>query len=292
MSGDSARSGGQARFAEEHSMRQLWRWLLSVGTVTAVGASLLAQGGVAAAGTAAVARADAQVTVASQAGAMVRAHPAVPAWNPVKKTLKPGMSGADVKKVQQRLRTLHYYPGSVDGQFGADTLEAVWAFKEVQGLRTRRNPDDIGAAMERRLANPRAPSPVSDHHQNNRIDVSLRHEYLVLYRHGQVRLISHVSTGGGYYYPCPGDASQTCGPAITPTGNFEALSFLPGWVQVPLGEMFNPVFFIGTAYAMHGDTDVPRTPASHGCVRMPMDIAEFFHELFTIPGTPVYIRHR
>ena len=273
-------------------MRQRWRWQVSAGAATVVCASLLAQGGVAAAGTAAsTARGGAQVAAARQARAG-HAIKAVPAWNPVKKTLRPGMTGADVKKVQQRLRTLHYYPGSVDGQFGADTLEAVWAFKEVQGLRTRRNPDDIGAAMERRLANPRAPSPVSDHHQNNRIDVSLRHEYLVLYRHGKVRLISHVSTGGGYYYPCPGDASQTCGPAITPTGNFEALSFLPGWVQVPLGEMFNPVFFIGTAYAMHGDTDVPRTPASHGCVRMPMDIAEFFHELFTIPGTPVYIRHR
>jgi lipoprotein-anchoring transpeptidase ErfK/SrfK len=132
---------------------------------------------------------------------------------------------------------------------------------------------------------------VSVHHQNNRIDISLRHEYLVLYRHGKVKLISHVSTGGGYYYPCPGGGG-TCGPAITPTGNFETLSFAPGWVTVPLGEMFNPVFFIGTAYAMHGDTDVPRTPASHGCVRMPMDIAGFFHELVKIPGTPVYIRHR
>ena len=285
-------------------MRQLWRWQLSVGAVTVVCASLLAQGGVAAAGTAASAgRGGAQVVAAHQVAAAYqaraayqtragRASEAVPAWNPVKKTLRPGMTGADVKKVQRRLRTLKYYPGSVDGQFGANTVEAVWSFKEVQGLRTRTNPDDIGAAMERRLANPRMPRPVSVHHQNNRIDVSLRHEYLVLYRHGKVRMISHVSTGGGYFYPCPGGGGGTCGPAITPTGNFETLSFASGWVQVPLGEMFNPVFFIGTAYAMHGDTDVPRTPASHGCVRMPMDIAGFFHELVTIPGTPVYIRHR
>jgi hypothetical protein len=273
-------------------MRQLWRWQLSTGAAAVVCASLLAQGGVAAAGTAAVgARGGAQVAVARQARAVsARGAPAVTAWHRVKKTLRPGMTGADVKKVQQRLRTLKYYPGSVDGQFGADTVEAVWAFKEVQGLRTRKNPDDIGAAMERRLANPRAPRPVSVHHQNNRIDVSLRHEYLVLYRHGKVKLISHVSTGGGYSFCEPGGS---CGHiAITPTGNFNTLSFLPGWVQVPLGEMFNPVFFIGTAYAIHGDTDVPRQPASHGCVRIPMDIAGFFHELVTIPGTPVYVRHR
>jgi Putative peptidoglycan binding domain/L,D-transpeptidase catalytic domain len=273
-------------------MRQTWRWLLSVGAVTAVGASLLGQGGVAVAGTAAVGR-GAQVAGADQARAVVaRARPSVPAWNPVTKTLKPGMTGADVKKVQQRLRTLKYYPGSVDGQFGPDTLEAVWAFKEVQGLRTRKNPDDIGAAMERRLANPRTPRPLTIHHQNNRIDVSLRHEYLVLYRHGKVKMISHVSTGGGYTFCEPHQPPPCDEVAITPTGNFDTLSFLPGWVQVPLGEMYNPVFFIGTAYAIHGDTDVPRQPASHGCVRIPMDIAGFFHELFKIPDTPVYIRHR
>jgi lipoprotein-anchoring transpeptidase ErfK/SrfK len=64
---------------------------------------------------------------------------------------------------------------------------------------------------------------------------------------------------------------------------------MPGWVTVPLGQMYNPVFFIGTAYAIHGDTDVPLQPVSHGCVRVPMDIAAFFHTLVKSPGTPVYI---
>jgi lipoprotein-anchoring transpeptidase ErfK/SrfK len=280
-------------------MRQRWRWLLSVGAVTAVGASLLAQGSMAVAGTTGVARpaAVARAGAADQArahrarGDAASARADAPAWKPVRKTLVPGMTGADVKKVQKRLKALKYYPGSIDGEFGPSMLEAVWAFKEVQGLRTRVNSDNIGTSMERRLAHPRAPRPVSSHHQNNRIDISLSHEYLVLYRHGKVKLISHVSTGGGYLYPCPGGGGGTCGPAITPTGNYKTLSFLPGWVRVPLGEMFNPTFFIGRAYAIHGDTVVPRTPASHGCVRIPMDIANFFHELVKIPGTPVYIRH-
>ena len=87
-----------------------------------------------------------------------------------------------------------------------------------------------------------------------------------------------VGSGGG------------CGVAITPTGSFRTLSFLPGWIQVPLGEMYNSVFFIGTAFAMHGDTYVPLAPVSHGCVRLPMDIAAFFHTLLKIPGEPVIIR--
>jgi hypothetical protein len=52
----------------------------------------------------------------------------------------------------------------------------------------------------------------------------------------------------------------------------------------------NPVFFIGTTFAIHGDTDVPRRPASHGCVRIPTHVAAFFHTLVPTPGTPVYIR--
>jgi lipoprotein-anchoring transpeptidase ErfK/SrfK len=56
--------------------------------------------------------------------------------------------------------------------------------------------------------------------------------------------------------------------------------------------MYNPVFFVGTLFAIHGeyDTSVPFYPDSHGCVRVPMDIANIFHKLVRIPGTPVYLR--
>ena len=140
--------------------------------------------------------------------------------------------------------------------------------------------------MKRALAHPRAPRVLVGHGGANRIEVSLSREVLVLYHNNQVELISHVSTGGHYYYCSNGG----CGYAITPTGNFKTVVFMPGWVQVPLGEMYNPVFFIGTAFAIHGDTDVPLAPVSHGCVRIPMDIAAFFHKLVHIPGEPVYIR--
>jgi hypothetical protein len=64
---------------------------------------------------------------------------------------------------------------------------------------------------------------------------------------------------------------------------------MPGWVTVPLGEMYNPVFFIGTVFAIHGDTYVPKGPASHGCVRVPMDIGAFFHKMVKTPGTQVHV---
>jgi len=230
------------------------------------------------------------VLVAAMASA-AWASPAAPAARTVPaartapaQALQPGMNGSAVKALQRRLAALKYYPGSIDGNFGTSTLEAVWAFYEVQGLTPH---NYVSSAMKRALAHPRAPRKLVSHGGANRIEVSLSREVLVLYRNNQVQLISHVSTGGHYHYCSPGGG---CGFAVTPTGNYRTVVFMRGWVHVPLGEMFNPVFFIGTAFAIHGDTDVPLAPVSHGCVRIPMDIASFFHKLVKIPGEPVYIR--
>jgi len=203
---------------------------------------------------------------------------------PATRTLQVGVKGPAVKALQLRLAALKYYPGSADGQFGASTLEAVWAFQEVQGLPGR---DYVSSAMERALARPRAPKVLDRKAGANRIEVNLGSQVLVLYRDNKIQLISHISPGGGYYYCSPGGG---CGYAVTPTGNFKTRVFMPGWVQVPLGEMYNPVFFIGTAFAIHGETYVPLAAVSHGCVRIPMDVAAFFYKLVRIPGESVIIR--
>jgi hypothetical protein len=227
------------------------------------------------------------VAVASAAWASPTApaaRTAAAARTQVAAALQPGMKGAKVKALQRRLAALKYYPGAIDGQFGTSTLEAVWAFYEVQGLTPH---NYVSSAMNRALAHPRAPKELVKHPGANRIEISLSREVLVLYRNNKVQLISHVSSGGHYYFCNPGGG---CGYAVTPTGNFRTRVFMRGWVHVPLGEMYNPVFFIGTAYAIHGDTYVPLAPVSHGCVRIPMDIAAFFHKLVKVPGEPVYIR--
>ena len=206
----------------------------------------------------------------------------VAAYTPPARTLKDGMQGADVKALQQRLAALKYYPGTADGVFGANTLEAVWAFQEVNGL-----PADgvVGTATKKALVNPRAFKPRDPRQNGTRVEVNLTMRVLVLYQNHKIALISHVSGGGGYYY-C---SSGGCSYAITPTGNYRTTVYMPGWVAVPLGEMYNPVFFISTVYAIHGDTDVPVDPVSHGCVRIPMDIAAFFHTMVKTPGTEVFV---
>jgi hypothetical protein len=203
------------------------RVLAGAGATMAMGAVLLGQAGGAQAATAA------------------------PAYVPAGTVIHFGARGPAVKALQQRLNQLHYYSGPADGQFGTATVEAVWAFKEVQGLGTRWDPDDVGIAMQHALVHPKAPKALVPHGGSTRIEVNQTDLVLILWKE---------------------------------------LSFRPGWVKVPLGELYNPVFFIGRAYAIHGDTSVPLYAASHGCVRIPMDIANFFHTKVPLGTTPVYIR--
>jgi lipoprotein-anchoring transpeptidase ErfK/SrfK len=229
-------------------------------------------------------------TASAAPGAPATAHAAAvpvsrvasPAYVAPKRTLRYGMRGSDVKALQQRLAALKYYPGPADGVFGPDTLEAVWAFQEVQHVSVD---GIVGPVTGRALVSPRTYQAHYPRGGTLRVEISLTTRVLVLYQNNKIALISHVSTGGGYLYRSGNGWAR----AITPTGHFRTTVYMPGWITVPLGRMYNSVFFIGTKYAMHGETYVPVNPVSHGCVRMPMDIAAFFHTMLKTPGTSVYI---
>jgi peptidoglycan hydrolase-like protein with peptidoglycan-binding domain len=223
-------------------------------------------------------------TAAVAAPAATTVTAAAAAYTPPARNLASGMTGADVKAFQQRLAALKYYPGTIDGKFGGDTEAALWAFQEINGIAPT---GVVSAATKRALVHPRtyrSPNYAGKH--ATRVEVSQALEVLVLFKDNKIELISHVSSGGGYYYNC---GSHGCSRAVTPNGLYNTTRYMSGWVTVPLGKMYNPVFFIGTVYAIHGDTYVPVGPASHGCVRVPMDIAGFFHTLVATPGTQVYV---
>jgi peptidoglycan hydrolase-like protein with peptidoglycan-binding domain len=206
------------------------------------------------------------------------------AYAPPKRDLAPGMKGADVKSLQRRLSSLKYYVGTIDGQFGGDIQAALWAFQEINGVKVT---GVVDAATKRALVHPKTyKSPYYRGKRATRVEVSQALEVLVLFRNNKIELISHVSSGGGYYYNC---GSAGCSQAVTPNGTYNTTVFMPGWVQVPLGEMYNPVFFISTVFAIHGDTYVPVGPASHGCVRVPMDVSYIFHRMVKAPGTQVHV---
>lgn len=59
---------------------------------------------------------------------------ATPAPTATPGVLKSGSKGDAVKGIQERLQTLGYYSGKIDGDFGSGTKAAVQAFQEENGL--------------------------------------------------------------------------------------------------------------------------------------------------------------
>lgn len=72
------------------------------------------------------------ITVVTSAPTATPKATATPA--PTSSSLRTGSTGTSVRQLQQRLKDLGYYTGSVDGKFGAGTASAVTAFQSANGL--------------------------------------------------------------------------------------------------------------------------------------------------------------
>jgi peptidoglycan hydrolase-like protein with peptidoglycan-binding domain len=248
--------------------------------LAAMGASALAVAALAVGASTAATTAHAATT---HTVATAKSRPLTGTYTPPKRNLSVGSKGKDVLALQKRLSALKYYPGAIDGELGGDTQAALWAFQEVNLIPET---GTLDAATKKALVHPRTyRSPSYKGKKATRIEVTQAKEILVYFKNNKIWFISHVSSGGGYSY-C---SKNGCSFAHTPNGTYTTGVFMPGWVHVALGEMYNPVFFISTVYAIHGDTYVPKGPASHGCVRIPMDAAAFFHKMVKTPGTQVHV---
>jgi len=196
--------------------------------------------------------------------------------------LERGEHGEAVAAVQRRLAELRFDPGPADGAFGTGTLYAVQGFQKLAGMA----PDGkVGPAVQQALADPPAVTPLVPDGEPNRVEVDLARQLLFLYVGGELRLISHVSTGSGEEYCVEGECGNR---AITPEGGFRFMWRRNGWREARLGKLYNPVYFTSSGVAVHGSTSVPTYPASHGCVRIPMHIAEYFPSLVK-NGDAVYV---
>src|SRR5262249_61511256 len=72
-----------------------------------------------------------------------------------------------------------------------------------------------------------------------------------------------------------------------PAGNYDFQWHVNGWREGSLGRLYNPWYFNG-GIAVHGYPSVPTYPASHGCARIPMHIADYFGTL-VYKNMPVYV---
>jgi peptidoglycan hydrolase-like protein with peptidoglycan-binding domain len=189
------------------------------------------------------------------------------------RVLSTGMDGEDVKAVEQRLSDLKFSAGPVDGKFDAKTGQAVLSFQKQTGLpRTSK----VDAATATRMNTAGFGTPMVADGNPDRVEVDISRQVLQIWRGGQLYRVLGVSTGTGKHYCDTNEAgTRVCGVAVTPTGRFSFSRRIPGQHKSDLGVLYDPVYFTG-GYAVHGSPSVPATPASHGCVRIPLWESKFF----------------
>jgi hypothetical protein len=196
-------------------------------------------------------------------------------------TLGIGSTGPVVLAYEQRLASLHIDPGPVDGRYDQDTAYAIDTVEKIYGIQ---RDGQIGPQVRLALSGFQWPKPMQPRGEPDRVEISLDHQYLVLYDKNWVKLITTVSTGGGYAF-CGGD--NGCQYAVTPPGRFTFQWYFNGWRNGKLGHLYKPYYFNG-GIAIHGYPSVPNYAASHGCVRIPMHISDYFHT-FVHNGFPIYV---
>jgi peptidoglycan hydrolase-like protein with peptidoglycan-binding domain len=197
-----------------------------------------------------------------------------------------GSSGANVLIYEVRLKALHFDPGKIDGYFDQDMQYAVTTVQKYFGLpRT----GVITTAVDFVLTHFRY-SPAEPNSEPDRVEIDLDRQVLTLYHGWQPELLTTTSTGSGEHF-CGG--VDGCQYAITQTGHFHFYDLIRGWQKGKLGTMWNPYYFNGSD-AVHGLLSVPAYPASHGCARIPMHIADYFYTLVHqgesvfVVGTPMH----
>lgn len=210
--------------------------------------------------------------------------------------LKLGVVDPKVGMVQQRLTDLAFDPGPVDDYFGEATLRSVWAFQKLVSEIDREDADGVVSpalwdALHDRVSIAPRRAPGGTH-----LEVYLPEQVAVIFENGSPRVVSHVSSGEGVEW-CDevtidlDDGTQEtkgiCGLSITPGGVYHFERKIEGWRNAKLGRLYKPVYF-NYGIAIHGATKVPNYPASRGCVRFPMHIAEYLQEIVDI-GDAVYV---
>ena len=175
-----------------------------------------------------------------------------------------GSSGHHVTQFQLAMNANGFWCGTVDGQFGELTQQAVYAVQKTHG-RPRTGKIDL-ALWDSGLARVRATS----RYKLDGIEIDLARQLLMVVRGGIVQVALNTSTGDGSTFRFNGGWAR----AITPTGTFtiyrksvQETSTNP-WVTAELGTMYKPRYFDSRGFAVHGSTSIPPYPASHGCARL------------------------
>jgi hypothetical protein len=190
------------------------------------------------------------------------------------------LDSATTERLQRGLKDKGFYRGSIDGVYGAKTQHAVMAFrKEIGVKRSYTWSSSLWDELELYQA------PYTRFDEPDRVEVNLTKQTAHLFRNGDLVATFPISSGNGERYYAAGSWRT----AITPTGSFEVYRHSSGWYEstLGLGLMLSPWFFNG-GIALHGSTEVPPYPASHGCIRLTIADSGFLDN-YMFKGMAVHV---
>ena len=172
---------------------------------------------------------------------------------------RPGARGPVVRMLQTQLARLGYVVGAA-GLYDARTARAVLAFRKVTGMRRT---EVASSDVFRKLAAGAGAFHIRFPTHGKHVEANLSLQVIALIRNGAVERIYPVSSGK----------------PSTPTirGHFRVYQKSPG---TNAKGMFMSSYFI-RGFAIHGYPSVPVFPASHGCLRVPMQDAVPIYDWLT-----------
>jgi len=171
------------------------------------------------------------------------------------------LTRAEAKQAQTQLAEMGY------GQ-GANAIIAFQKYesRQVNGKLNREEFEAITHAS--------APKPRDPGYKHVEVDLD-RQVLLLIDENGDVKKVLPVSTGSNRQYHEKGMS----GLAYTPRGRFKIYAKIAGWRESPLGMLYYPNYF-SDGLAIHGNSSVPDSPESHGCIRVPNSAApDLFKQL-------------
>jgi len=193
-------------------------------------------------------------------------------------TRRASLTRAQTFEAERLLSQLGYWTGRVDGRVDEGTKSALIAFQKWEGreITGKLTLDELEAI--RNGVPPKARDLGYAH-----VEVDVERQVLMLVDdEGAVRVLP-VSTGSDKPFMDQGQMSV----AYTPRGRFVVYDKTYGWENGDLGSVYYANYITG-GVAIHGYLTVPTTPASHGCIRIPMFAAREVSRLLPV-GTIVLV---
>ncbi|HEU4435266.1 MAG TPA: L,D-transpeptidase family protein [Pyrinomonadaceae bacterium] len=196
-----------------------------------------------------------------------------------KRVVKRTPTRTELRQAERRLSEMGYKTGPADGVIDETTRNGIvlfqkWEGRKVTGQLTRSEFDAIMSAEP--------PQPRDPGYAHVEVDVD-RQMLLLIDSDGAIVKMLPVSTGSNKQY----NEKGLRGLAYTPRGRFRIYAKIAGWRKSPLGLLYYPNYF-SDGLAIHGNPSVPRSPQSHGCIRIPMSASVEMSKLLPV-GTIVLI---